>query len=81
METKPALKTTEFIVTVATLVCVLGAALGEALPPKYAAIAGSIATGAYAVARGLAKLNIAPGEALEDSYAKVKDQQAKRGTN
>lgn len=55
MTPKPGHKTTEFLLTVATVVGLLTAALAEALTPRYAAIATAISVGAYAIARGLAK--------------------------
>jgi hypothetical protein len=64
LETKPGFKTTEFIGYVVTLVTIFASALGEALPPKWAALAGAIATAGYAIARGLAKLGIAPEEVV-----------------
>lgn len=54
---KPGYRTTEFWVSVLTIVGVLVAALSDALPPRYAAIASSVAATAYAVSRGLAKVN------------------------
>ena len=49
------LKTTELWLTVATEVGIIAAALADALPAKWAAVAASISGAAYAVARGLAK--------------------------
>lgn len=54
---KPGLQTTELWVTVAADVGLLIAALADALPPRYAAIAVAVSNAAYAVSRGLAKLN------------------------
>lgn len=53
-------QTTEFYVTIAIDVGVFTAALADALPPRYAAIAASVSTGAYAIARGIAKIVIPP---------------------
>ena len=53
---KPGYKTTEFAIVVLTEVGVLAGALAGNLSPHYAATASAIAAGAYAVARGLAKL-------------------------
>lgn len=52
---KPGHLTTEFWITVATDLAVLGSALAGALPPKWAAVAAAVANVAYAVSRGLAK--------------------------
>ncbi len=52
---KPGLKTTEFWLTIATNVAALAAALADALPPRYAALAGAVSTGLYSIARGWAK--------------------------
>jgi len=53
---KPGYKTTEFIVSVATIVGAVVFAVADKLPPKYAAIASAVSAGAYAIARGLAKV-------------------------
>jgi hypothetical protein len=58
--TNPGYKTTEFLVAVLTAVGALAAALTGNLAPRYAAIAASISTGAYALARGLAKFGAPP---------------------
>lgn len=58
---KPGYKTTEFVVTVLTALGALVAAISDQLPPRYAAIAAAASTGAYAVARGLAKLGATLG--------------------
>lgn len=47
--------TTEFWVIVLTNVGLTVSALTEVLPPRYAALGAAIASGAYAIARGLAK--------------------------
>lgn len=52
--------TTEFWATAATSVGLLIAALGDALPEKWAVYAGSLATGAYALARGISKISTDP---------------------
>ena len=54
---KPGYQTTEFIIVALTIVGQLVAALTDHLSPHWAAIASSVAAGAYALARGLAKLN------------------------
>lgn len=58
---KPGLRTTELLVTVATAVGAVAAALEGSLPPKWAAITAAISTAAYAVSRGLAKVGSGTG--------------------
>jgi hypothetical protein len=53
----PGYKTTEFLITVATVVGLVFASSADWLPPRYAALGAAISTGAYALARGLAKIN------------------------
>lgn len=53
---KPGYKTTELALVVLTDVGILAGALAGNLSPKWAAIATSVSSGAYALARGLAKL-------------------------
>lgn len=55
MLVKPGLQTTEFWATVVFDAAVLVAALADALPAKWAAIAGSVSTALYAISRGIAK--------------------------
>jgi hypothetical protein len=52
---KPGIHTTEFWLTVAVDAGALLAAISSQLPPKYAAIAATVSTGLYALARGWAK--------------------------
>jgi hypothetical protein len=54
---KPGWQTTEFIATVATAVGLIFASSANWLPPRYAALGAAISAGAYAVSRGLAKIN------------------------
>jgi len=54
---KPGYKTTEFIVSVATIIGAVVFAIADKLPPKYAALASAVSAGAYAIARGLAKIS------------------------
>lgn len=54
--TRRGFQTTEFWVVVATNVGILAAALADALPAKYAAIASAVSTAAYAISRGLTKV-------------------------
>lgn len=53
---KPGYKTTEFWVSVLVAAGALIAALADALPPRYAALAATISGGLYALSRGLAKV-------------------------
>jgi hypothetical protein len=53
----PGYRTTEFLIVALTILGQLVAALTDHLSPHWAAIASSVAAGAYALARGLAKLN------------------------
>ena len=57
---KPGFKTTEFLVTALTALAALIAALADALPARYAAIASAVSAGAYAISRGLAKRPVVP---------------------
>jgi hypothetical protein len=61
METKPAIRTTEFWLTLAVNLGALLAGLAGALPPRYAAIVTGISTGLYALSRGWAKQGVKPG--------------------
>ena len=56
---KPGAKTTEFLLTAAMLVATLASAVEGSLPPKWAAIAGAVATAAYAIARAVTKAGVA----------------------
>lgn len=60
MTPKPGHRTTEFLLTLATVVGLLAAALADQLTPRYAAIATAVSVGAYAIARGLAKIGTVP---------------------
>ena len=51
------MKSSEFLITVATNLGVVAAAFSGVLSPRYAAIASAVSVAAYNVARGLAKLN------------------------
>lgn len=52
-------KTTEFWGSLAVGAAVVISSLEGALPPKYAALAGTLVAGLYSLSRGLAKLNAA----------------------
>ena len=54
---KPGQQTTEFWIVVLTNVGLIVSASADWLPPRYAAIGSAVSTAAYALARGLAKLN------------------------
>lgn len=49
--------TTEFWISAATIVGLVIGAAATSLPPRYAALGAAISASAYAIARGLAKLN------------------------
>ncbi len=52
---KPGYKTTEFWLTLALDAAIVVSAIESVLPPKWAAVAGAVANGLYAVSRGKAK--------------------------
>jgi hypothetical protein len=52
---KAGVKTSEFLLTVLVLVGQAAATISNVLDPKWAAIAMSISTGAYAISRAFAK--------------------------
>ena len=58
---KPGYQTTELAVSVLTSLGALIAAIGGWLPPKYAAIAASVATACYSISRGIAKVTAPTG--------------------
>ncbi len=53
--TKTGIKTTELWLTLFTDAGIIATALQGALPPKWAAVAATVANVAYAISRGLAK--------------------------
>lgn len=55
---KPGYLTTEFYITLLTDVGIVAAALQGSLSPRWAAIAAGVAQAAYAVSRGLSKVNV-----------------------
>jgi len=57
---KPGYKTTEFALAVLTTIGLVFASSASWLPAKYAALGSAISVGAYAVARGLAKVSVPP---------------------
>lgn len=54
---KPGYLTTEFWISSLTIVGLVVSSAATSLPPRYAAIGSAVAAAAYAIARGLAKLN------------------------
>jgi hypothetical protein len=62
-------KTTEFWATVLVIVGSTVTAISGNLPDKYSALASAIATAAYAISRGLAKLHIQPTTTTESTKA------------
>lgn len=54
------LRTTEFWITLLTSVGLVTAALAQALPAKWAAVAVAATNGLYTIARGLAKVGTTP---------------------
>jgi len=54
---KPGYKTTELAVVILTDVGLILASSADWLPPRYAALGSTVSAAAYALARGLAKLN------------------------
>lgn len=50
-------KTSEFWVTTLATVGACLAAIADIIPPRYAVFCAAIAQGAYAISRGLAKVN------------------------
>lgn len=55
MKTKPGYKTTEFWMTVLTVLGTWGGAIQDYVPPKFAAITSAATISAYAIARGIRK--------------------------
>jgi hypothetical protein len=60
METKPALKTSEFWMVLAMHAFAVLAYLGGTLPPKYGMPLQALLTMAYTLSRGIAKAGVAP---------------------
>lgn len=54
---KPGYRTTEFWLTVAFDIAAITSAIANQLPPKWATLAGAIATSIYAAARAYTKAN------------------------
>lgn len=58
METKPFYKTSEFYVLVLGELGAVVTGIAQVVPGAWAAIAGAVVAGAYAVARGIAKAGV-----------------------
>lgn len=58
MTNKPGHRTTEFAAMALFAVGTLASSIADKLSPKWAAISISVATAAYAISRGLAKVTI-----------------------
>jgi Na+/proline symporter len=58
MQPKPGYKTTEAAAMLLFAIGALASSLADKLSPKWAALATAIAVAAYAVSRGLAKLQV-----------------------
>jgi hypothetical protein len=54
---KPGFRTSEFWITALSITGLVISSAATVLSPRYAAIGASVAAAAYAVSRGLAKLN------------------------
>lgn len=54
---KTGYRTTEFWITLLAIVGLVVSSAATALSPRFAAIGASVAAAAYAISRGLAKLN------------------------
>lgn len=50
-------QTTEFWVTVLSIIGLVASSASASLSPKYAAVGASVSAAAYAISRGLAKLH------------------------
>ena len=61
MSNKPGHRTSEFATMLTFAIGTLAASLADKLSPKWAAIAISISTAAFAISRGLAKVTITYG--------------------
>ena len=59
---KTGYKTTEFCVSVVTILALAIGSVAGSLPGKYASIGAAIAAGLYALARGFSKQNLPPPE-------------------
>ena len=55
MNVTAGMKTSEWIVTILTIIGSVAAAIQGSLPPRWAAVVSAVATASYSVSRGLAK--------------------------
>ena len=60
MTQRPGFKTSEWIVTLLTIIGATATAAQGSLPPKWSAIIATIATVSYTISRGLAKTETRP---------------------
>ena len=60
IEPTKGVKTTEFWLTVATMIASIAAAVAGALPEKWAAIATTVSAAIYTIARAFTKSNVTP---------------------
>ena len=67
-ETRPGQRTTEFFITIASIIGVIAAALSDVVPAEYAAVLATVATVAYAISRGVAKHGIPANAVREDQF-------------
>jgi len=86
MKTTPGYKTTEFWLTLLTVIGTCAGALEEAVPPKYAAVTSAIMISAYAIARGIKKargrddVTVIQNNVSAKKPAEKKPRQTKAGT-
>lgn len=73
-ETKPGIFTSEFLLTLLVNIAVLCAALADALPARWAAVASAVSIAGYALGRGHAKEGVAPNAQTDVA---IKEVQAK----
>lgn len=60
MTNRPGFKTSEWLVTLTTIIGAAATAAQGSLPPKWAAVIATVATVAYSISRGLAKTETRP---------------------
>ena len=53
---KPGYKTSEFYVTLLTIIGLVASSVAAPLSPRYAAIGAAVSAAAYSISRGLSKL-------------------------
>lgn len=79
MKNKPGYKTTEFWMTVLTVLGTWAGAIQDTVPPKFAAITSAVTISAYAIARGIKKSQIQSEVAViqNNTAAKKKPRKVK----